>query len=844
MRPLRLELRNFLAYRAPAALNLRELRLACLSGVNGAGKSSLLDAITWALWGQARARRDEDLIHQRADEMYVQLDFEQEGREYRVLRRRQRAGRSASRLRLYRRANGEYEEISAPNIPATEARLRQLLRLDYETFTHSAFLLQGRADAFTARSPRERQQVLARILRLERWQMAAARAREKEQAAAAQAEQLAARRQEIAGELARGEEVANALVSAEREHQQAQAALQQAETDDRQWRDAAAALRQWQSDGAAARSRQSENQRDLAAAERERQRWQERRAALRDTLADREQIEQGYAALSEARAADQALSRRLANLREQDAEIARLERQLSDDRHALSARRDQLSARLAEMERAAAAYTDPESAAVAERIRALEQLAPATASLRQQDETWQDERRQRESANRSLREEMAQLRAQMDTLQDAEAVAGAACPLCGQPLSAEHRAQALAALATRGRDKGDAFRENRAWLREHAASPAGPQLRENERALLALPELKARAREIARRQQEGAENQQRQAAMQAEREQLAARLDADDFSAETRQQLARARKRRAQLGEDQADAAARLSDEELASMAARHSQLVAADAALPEVEAALAAAEERRAKIAAASAESERALAAWQAAETRLRQDVAEARRAELALQEARVRERQAHQELLSLRQQQAAFAQLEQRGRQLTEEWQAAETERQRYAELRRAFGADGIPALLIEAAIPEIQAEANALLEQLSDAPLRLALRLARRGPYETLEIRARDEWGERGYELFSGGEAFRIHFALRVALARLLARRAGTKLRVLFIDEGFGTQDGAGRERLVRALTAIQNEFSLILVITHLEELRAAFPRQIIVEPGAEGSQLRLR
>ncbi len=55
MLPLRLELRNFLPYRAPAPLELGGLRLACLSGVNGAGKSALLDAITWALWGRARA---------------------------------------------------------------------------------------------------------------------------------------------------------------------------------------------------------------------------------------------------------------------------------------------------------------------------------------------------------------------------------------------------------------------------------------------------------------------------------------------------------------------------------------------------------------------------------------------------------------------------------------------------------------------------------------------------------------------------------------------------------------------------------------------------------------------
>src|SRR4030065_2939712 len=67
------------------------------------------------------------------------------------------------------------------------------------------------------------------------------------------------------------------------------------------------------------------------------------------------------------------------------------------------------------------------------------------------------------------------------------------------------------------------------------------------------------------------------------------------------------------------------------------------------------------------------------------------------------------------------------------------------------------------------------------------------------ETLEIKIADELGTRDYALFSGGEAFRVNFAIRVALSKLLARRAGAQLQMLVIDEGFGTQDTEGRERL---------------------------------------------
>ncbi|MDQ7034610.1 MAG: SbcC/MukB-like Walker B domain-containing protein [Anaerolineae bacterium] len=112
------------------------------------------------------------------------------------------------------------------------------------------------------------------------------------------------------------------------------------------------------------------------------------------------------------------------------------------------------------------------------------------------------------------------------------------------------------------------------------------------------------------------------------------------------------------------------------------------------------------------------------------------------------------------------------------------------------------------------------------------------------ETLDIDIADELGTRPYEMYSGGEAFRINFAIRVALSKMLARRAGAHLRTLFIDEGFGTQDDDGRNKLVEAITAVQSDFDLILVITHIAELQDAFPVHVVVEKTANGSMVMVR
>ena len=85
MIPLRLRIAGFLSYHDPVELDFTGFDLACISGSNGAGKSSLLDAITWALFGQAR-RRDEALINLQSKVAEVTLTFQYEGCIYRIQR--------------------------------------------------------------------------------------------------------------------------------------------------------------------------------------------------------------------------------------------------------------------------------------------------------------------------------------------------------------------------------------------------------------------------------------------------------------------------------------------------------------------------------------------------------------------------------------------------------------------------------------------------------------------------------------------------------------------------------------------------------------------------------------
>jgi exonuclease SbcC len=168
-------------------------------------------------------------------------------------------------------------------------------------------------------------------------------------------------------------------------------------------------------------------------------------------------------------------------------------------------------------------------------------------------------------------------------------------------------------------------------------------------------------------------------------------------------------------------------------------------------------------------------------------------------------------------------------------------------YRDLSHAFGKNGIQAMLIELALPDIEIEANKLLSRMTDNRMHAKIETQRQSkkgePIETLDIVISDELGPRPYENYSGGEAFRIDFAIRIALSRLLAKRAGAPIPTLIIDEGFGTQDNIGLEKVKEAINSIQNDFDKILVITHIEELKNAFPTRINIIKTTAGSTIEV-
>jgi DNA repair protein SbcC/Rad50 len=174
VRPLRLKLKGFTAFREEQEVDFSELDLFAIAGPTGAGKSSLLDAMTYALYGRVERVGDRvgQLISQGLPQMAVELWFSVDGRRYHVTRRTNRAvGKAPATTRaILERLDGEEWVDEAGLVRDVDARIRQLIGLDYDGFTRAVLLPQGKFDQFLTGDPAMRRRILSDLLGLEMWE--------------------------------------------------------------------------------------------------------------------------------------------------------------------------------------------------------------------------------------------------------------------------------------------------------------------------------------------------------------------------------------------------------------------------------------------------------------------------------------------------------------------------------------------------------------------------------------------------------------------------------------------------------------------------------------------------
>ncbi len=856
MIPIRLTLKNFMSYGPQGeTLLFQDLHVACLAGDNGNGKSALLDAMTWALWGKTRVSAvagvtDEDLIRSGADEVEVTFEFQLESELYRVVRRKKRGRAAGGDWQFAQRdAEGNYQSVAGGSQRETGRLIASLLSMEYETFLNSAYLQQGRADEFTRQTPAKRKAILSEILGLERYDRLEARAREIWRAHREQAEELAREVALLDAAIARRpglveERDAVKLLVAEQE-----ARITPLEQEAQSRRDARRRLEEAAARAEEGRQAVARIDADIASRSRDLTARLARMAQIDETLRQGSVILEDYSKWRKAHDDRNQLEPEIEALNRTARELEIAKAAIEMEGVKLQAEQKSHALLLDAVERRAA-----ELGAVERQIGQLEaelRDEHAAGCALQEAEQKLATARDAFSELRAQNESLKRTQAELDEVLEVLGLPRAACPICESDLSGERQSAVLA----RQQEKRDALAEQLKLLqsegRDRKQAVDGAQTAVNACALRSKELAASRSRVTALMAQaaglrEAGVDVQTLARSTAEQ---ARQIEAEEFAQPTR-----ARCKRLQGDLDRLLLVkpryeeARATATRLAGTEKRYVQLQDAErnqtgerASLEEAERGL---EVRRSEL-AAERERVAALSAELAGSDEVRR-ASEAADQELARARAEAgfllkREATLQHDIDACDRAAADRKERAVRHREV-------DRERALYQQLTAAFGKKGIQAYIIENVIPELEETANALLARMTDSAMQVRFettRSARAGGHEieTLDIRVLDQSGTRAYELFSGGEGFRLNFAIRLALSRLLARRAGAQLQTLILDEGFGTQDGKGREKLVEVIDSIKGEFRKILVITHVDELKDAFSQRIEVSKDATGSHIHL-
>ena len=859
MIPLHLRIAGFLSYRDPVDLDFNMVDLACISGHNGAGKSSLLDAFTWSLFGEARGKGVDVInLSQDVKAAEVALTFLYEGNIYRVQRTLPRNKSTVLEFQVLDRGSqttddGRWRPLTEKTTRDTQARIEQTLRLDYETFINASFFLQGKADQFTQKKASERKAVLSAILGLEIWDTYKDRTAERRRELETEVTEIDGRIAEIDAELGEEDERRRRLSELEESLKQLTTAREAQESALENIRRNAALINEQRKTVANAETQLKRVQDTLTSIEAKIAVKENERAEYLDLLERAKDIESAYKAWQKARKELEAFDANATEFREHDEKRQPLLREIEVEKAKLEQEGEELGKQYSVINDYVAMVESLES-----------QLNTAQESLKEAEEKIQErteleaqrnEARERQAGlkaeNESLRREMDELKTRIDALKVAE---GAECPLCGQPLSESHRKSTLKDLEQTGKDKGDAFRSNKKEAEDLVEQIANYESRitklsgaDNERVRFSnsISQLTLQVESI---RQQSKEWEKTGAKRLKEIEKV---LESGKYASEAQKALKVLDKELTKLGYDvSAHEAKRKEENDLRYVEEESRKLESARELSKRIGKEIQELEEERGKKKEETAEAEKV---FSEAENVLAESEAGApnlQDAESKLFELREDENRVRDEAGAARQRVDVLATLRNRRAEYERQREEISQNIVRHKSLERAFGKDGVPALLIEQALPQIQQKANDILERLSDGTM--MIQFVTQAEYrdkkrddlkETLDIHISDSSGMRDYEMYSGGEAFRVNFAIRLALSEILAQRKGARLQTLVIDEGFGSQDALGRQRLVEAINAVKNDFSKIFIITHLDELKDAFPNRIEIEKTERGSSVRV-
>ncbi len=849
MIPVNLTIQGFLSYKDPVSINFEQLHLASITGPNGAGKSSILDALTWSLFGFGRARNDQ-IINQQSDTALVILDFEYENQIYRVRRTKQLDKTQLLEFYIRDLEANQWRALTEHSVSQTQIKIQSTLQMDYETFINASFFLQGKADQFTQLTSGERKAILSNILGLEIWENFLKITKDYRKISEFEKKRLdivlADINNEIANEdlikvnLAQTQKDLDDKIKTKQDHNQI---IDQAKQLDSARINADTQIKQ----------KKLDIEKISSTLEKNRSRRDHLRKQLEDLnnqVQDADKIEENYKQWLKVRAELDELNKKATVFQKANQELVQLNNQIEKEHEFLQIQKKNLDEKNASIDQYKKELPEIEISLV-DHSRKLEELSNSISKKQSLNEKMQKNLGEISASKQNIKHLEKLNDEKRDHLKEFR-VAGPECPFCSQPLTQAHRNQYEALIIKEGLERKEMIDAENKLIDQLQKEVS--VIRTELRNIDALEKENTHLQNLMTEKRVQRENMQKsidewQDKYLLDFQNTLKQLDNRFFEQKYQEQLTSLKEEIKKLNYDQTQHSfIQQSENKLRGTEEKYRNLESARATLEPITKQLADLIDDINFNEKELVEKSTTLETMQSEFERLYANLPDILALKKELDAIDIEISQISRRLGAEKQKLDTIERKKIEKVTIQSELDQLVVEISRYQKLEEAFGKNGVPALLIEQALPEIQNHANNLLDRLTLGQLSIHFETQseykdkkRQDKRETLEILINDANGHtRAYEMFSGGEAFRINFAIRLALSQVLAKRSGARLQTLIIDEGFGSQDVTGRSRLVETINLVKKDFSKILIITHLEELKDAFPGRIEVEKTPSGSQ----
>ncbi len=858
MIPLLLTVENFMCYGEDVpSLNLEPVHIACISGDNGYGKTALLDAITWAIWGKARAKTQDELVNVARNTMFVELDFFAGESRYRVTRtytKGRGASSGKSELNLSIIIGNTVTSLMANTIKETEEKIVNLLNMDYEIFINTSYLKQGDSNRFTSSRPTDRKKILADLLDLSYYERLESASKQHSRQLQNDVEVQQSVIEHKSSAFQEKELILEKLETYKKESQNLLSEEQSLSKELEDLNQKRQTLLVEISNKKTMVDQIDTSEKDIGMMLVQEMRWKKELGELKILLSRSEEIQSTYKEYQDLRSEYGRSSTLISDFHKINAEKIVIEKTIAIETLKLESQISNKSNRI---------KTDlqPLVDGIPKLLReinlantALQNLEiefSETEHLLNKANALSEKVTILQISNKTLLTQMSDSRNRFDMINHAEAT----CPLCLQSLSTGNKQHIRDGLQSEGKTSKIEYESNLEKI-QALTDRKDELITQNELQQTILVRKKTETGKIQydlmNQLGKSEDSSIELSSLKLNLVQMEEELNSERFCSEELNRLKILDSKLKKLEDTEKNHSHLESKlESLSPYLELHAQLQGSRDRLLSVTQSV---EDTKSIREARQLQTE----TWKLELVRIEKILTEEWDFDqkINLIQSKIKKVKG-QSLYAVTMREQARYQIEQIVK-AEEDIKSMELEIfktnedvQLYEELASAFGRNGIQALMIERAVPMLENTAKELLARLSDNKMTIKLELkegridrATGLPSEELNITISDEQGTRSYETFSGGETFRIDFAIRIAMSKLLASRSGSPLPILFIDEGFGSQDTIGQGRLIEVIQSISEDFEKIIVITHIDSMKENFDQQIEISKTEYGSVFTLQ